>query len=85
MDSLIPDEVRDDVHQLYKTGKLTDHRLKSRVLQAGTDFFSTNEIEKCPQVVIVLSKYWYVRYGIESMRDYLSKLLCGRGKGMGLI
>ena len=54
---LIPDEVIDDVHRLYKTGKLTDHHLKCRILQAVKDFISTNEIEKVPHVIMVLKQY----------------------------
>ena len=42
-DGLIPNEVRDDVHRLYETRKLTDHHLKCRILQAVKDFISTNE------------------------------------------
>ena len=78
---LIPHEVKDDVNQLYKTGKLTDHHLKLKVLEAVKDFISTNEIEKVPQVVMV-QQY---EIEIKSMKVYLSKLFCVRGKGMGLI
>ena len=80
---LIPNEVRDDVHQFYETGKLSDHHLRCRVLQAVKDFISTNEIENIPQVIMVLERKLYI--GIEFMKGYLCKLLCVRGKGMGLI
>ena len=79
---LIPNEVKDDVHRLYKTGKLTDHHLTCRILQAVKDFVSSNEIENVPQVIMVLEGY---TFEIKSMKDYLCKLLCVRGKGMGLI
>ena len=80
---LIPNEVRDDVHRLYKTGKLTDHHLRCRVLQAVKDSISTNEIEYVLQVVMLMERKLYI--GIKSMKGYLCKLLCVRGKGMGLI
>ena len=80
---LIPYEVKDDVHRLYKTGKLTDHHLKCRILQAVKHSISTNEKEKVPQVDMVLNQYLYIE--IKFMKDYLCKLLCVRGKGMGLI
>ena len=79
---LIPDEVKSDVHRLYKTGKLTDHHLKCRILQAVKDFISTNEKENVLQVVEVLEDN---RVEAEFMKDYLCKLVCVRGKGMGLI
>ena len=79
---LLPNEVRYDVHRLYKTGKLTDHHLKCRILQAVNDFVSSNEIEKVSRVIMVLEGY---TFGFKSMKDYLCKLLCVRGKGMGLI
>ena len=104
---LIPNEVMDDVHRLYETGKLTDHHLRCRTLQAVKDFILTNEIENVLQVVILIKRYMFIGIGIESnekenvpqvvevlednrveaefMKDYLSKLLCVRGKGMGLI
>ena len=72
---LIPNEVRDDVHRLYEIGKLTDHHLKCRILQAVKD---SNEIEKVPQVIMVLKQHLC---GIYFMKDYLCKLLCVRGKG----
>ena len=80
---LIPNEVKDDVHRLYKTGKLTDHHLRCRVLQAVKDFISTNEIGTFPQVIMMLEKKLYI--GMKFMKAYLCKLLCVRGKGMGLI
>ena len=80
---LIPNEVRDDVHRLYKTGKLTDHHLKCRILQAVKDFILTNKIENIPQVIMVLKRKLYI--GIKFMKHYLCKLLCVRGKRMGLI
>ena len=46
---LIPNEVKDDVHRLYETGKLTDHHLRCRILQAVNDFVSTNEKENIPR------------------------------------
>ena len=79
---LIPNEVKDDVHRLYETVKLTDHHLKCRILQAVKDFISTNEIENVPHVIMVLEKY---EIEIKFMKDYLCKLLYVRGKGMGLI
>ena len=79
---LIPNEVKDNVHQLYKRRKLTDHHLRCRILQAVKDFISTNEKENVPQVVEVLEDN---RVEAEFMKDYLCKLLCVRGKGMGLI
>ena len=79
---LIPNEVKSDVHRLYKTEKLTDHHLKCRILQAVKDFISTNEKENVPQVVEVLEDN---RVEAEFMKDYLCKLVCVRGKGMGLI
>ena len=82
---LIPSEVRDDVHRLYKTGKLTEHHLKVKVLEAVNNFVSSNEKENVKQVVILLEKYLYIEIGIYFMKDYLCKLLCVRGKGMGLI
>ena len=82
---LIPNEVKDDVHRLYKTGKLTDHHLKYRVLQAVKHSISTNEKEKVPQVDMVLNQYFYIGMEIKLMKDYLCKLFCVRGKGMGLI
>ena len=72
---LIPNEVRDDVHRLYKTGKLTDHHLKFKVLEAVNDSISSNETEKVPRVVMVLEKYLYIEIGIYFMKGYLCKLL----------
>ena len=82
---LIPNEVKADVHRIYETRKLTDHHLKCRILQAVKDFISSNEIGTFPQVIMVLEKKLYIGMQIESMKDYLCKLLCVRGKGMGLI
>ena len=82
---LIPNEVEDDVHRLYQTGKLTDHHLKCRILQAVKDFISSNEIGTFPQVIMMLERHLYIGMQIESMKDYLCKLLCVRGKGMCLI
>ena len=82
---LIPDEVKYDVHRLYKTGKLTDHHLKCRILQAVKDFISTNEIENIPQVIMLLKRKLYIGIEAKFMKDYLCKLLCVREKGMGLI
>ena len=84
---LIPNEVKYDVHRLYKTGKLTDHHLKCRILQAVKDFVSTNEIENVLWVIKAWEEYWYIGsgIGIKFMKDYLCKLFCVRGKGMGLI
>ena len=84
---LIPNEVKDDVHRLYKTGKLTDHHLKCRILQAVKDFISTNERENVQHVFIEMIRYFYmfIESVIKSMKDYLCKLVCVRGKGMGLI
>ena len=82
---LIPNEVKADVHRLYETRKLTDHHLKCRILQAVKDFISSNEIGTFPQVIMFLERHLYIGMQIESMKDYLSKLFCVRGKGMGLI
>ena len=83
---LIPNEVKDDVHRLYKTGKLTRHHLNCRILQVVQDFISTNEIGTFPQVIRLLERNLFVVGSeIESVKDYLCKLLCVRGKGMGLI
>ena len=82
---LIPSEVRDDVHRLYKTGKLTEHHLKVKVLEAVNNFVSSNEKENVKRVVMLLEKYLYIEIGIYFMKDYLCKLLCVRGKEMGLI
>ena len=82
---LIPYEVEDYVYRLYETGKLTDHQLRCRTLQAVKDFISTNEIENIRQVIMLMKKYMFIGIGMESMKDYLCKLLCVRGKGMGLI
>ena len=84
-DGLIPNEVRYDVDRLYETRKLTDHHLKCRILQAVKDFISSNEIGTFPQVIVMLERHLYIGMQIESMKDYLCKLLCVRGKGMGLI
>ena len=83
---LIPNEVKDDVHRLYKTGKLT-HDLKCRILQAVNDFISTSETESVQYVTMVLEDYGslFMKIGIKSMKVYLCKLVCVRGKGMGLI
>ena len=77
---LIPKEVSDDEHRLYKTG----NHLKCRILQAVKDFVSNNEIV---QVIKMLENnlYIYAGSGIHFMKDYLCKLLCVRGKGMSLI
>ena len=87
INGLIPNEVKDDVHRLYKTGKLTDHHLRCRILQAVKDFISTNERENVQHVFIVMIRYFYMFIGsvIKSMKVYLCKLVCVRGKGMGLI
>ena len=93
---LIPNEVKDGVYRLYETGKITDHHLKCRILQAVKDFIATNERENVQQVIRMNFKLWYKFaefgiysrnnfYGIEAMKDDLCKLLCVRGKGMGLI
>ena len=85
-DGLIPNEVKDVVHRLYKTGKSTDHHLKCRTLQAVKRSISTNKKVEVQQIVMLLKKHAdYIGSGIVSMKDYLRKLLCVRGKGMGLI
>ena len=80
---LIPKEVSDDEHRLYKTG----NHLKCRILQAVKDFVSNNEIEDFLQVIKMLENnvYIWAGSGIHFMKDYLCKLLCVRGKGMSLI
>ena len=70
---LIPYEVQYDVHRLYETGKLTDHHLRCRILQAVKDFISTNVKENVPQVIMVMKECWYIGIGIEPMKDYLCK------------
>ena len=83
---LIPNEVRDVVHRFYETGKSTDHHLKCRFLQAVKRSISTNKKVEVRQIVMLLKKHAvYIESGIESMKGYLCKLLCVRGKGMGLI
>ena len=84
-DGLIPNEVRDDVHRLYQTGESSDHQLKCRILQAVKDSILTNEKENVQQIVKLLKGYICYRIEIYFMKDYLCKLLCVRGKGMGLI
>ena len=82
---LIPNEVKADVHRLYKTGEYSDHHLKCRVVQTVKHSISTNEIEQVPRVIMVLENFLSIRIEIKFMKDYLCKLLCVRGKGMGLI
>ena len=86
---LIPNEVKDDVHRINKTGKLTYHCLRCRVLLAVNDFVSSNKKVGVQQVVKFLeSKYRFeIGIGIRVyfMKDYLCKLVCVRVKGMGLI
>ena len=71
---LIPNEVKDDVYRFYKTGKLTDHHLRCRTLQAVKDFISTNEIENVLRVVMVIKGYMFYEIETESMKEYLCKL-----------
>ena len=80
---LIPNEVKYDVYPFYERRKLTDHHLNCRILQAVKDFISTNEIGTFPLVIMMLVEKLYI--GIKFMKVYLCKLLCVRGKGMGLI
>ena len=86
---LIPNEVKDDVHRLYKTGNYSYRHWKCRVLQTVKHSISTIEIEQAPLFIMVLENFWYMYKYIEIkiyfMKHYLCKLLCVRGKGMGLI
>ena len=65
---LIPSEVRDDVHLLYKTGKLSEHHLEFKVLKAVNNFVSSIDKENVERVVMVLEKYLYIESGIYFMK-----------------
>ena len=54
---LIPSEVRDDVHRLYKTGKLTEHHLKFKVLETVNNFVSSIKKENIERVVMEILVY----------------------------